>query len=257
MVVPSGTHVGTYRIISDHLGSPRLIINIDNGSIKESIDYDVWGKELTTRAIGNFPLPFTFAGGLYDADTRLVRLGIRDYDPETGRWTTKDPIEFDGEDSNFYGYVQNDPLNLVDPLGLQSYKQNLQRRRAINRGVTNKGVKAVAGFLLGKDFLNAMRKAGLGVTFSELIRTRGNIPLLGRAGTIGNFLLTSGSKVVLVGASFLTGQEIGNVIGAILDTIADNNPNSISYKIGAGSDKFNCRREDIFDFGDILDVYFE
>ena len=39
------------------------------------------------------------------------------YDPETGRWTSKDPIGFDGGDTNLYGYVMNDPVNLVDPHG--------------------------------------------------------------------------------------------------------------------------------------------
>ncbi|MGI0016041.1 MAG: RHS repeat-associated core domain-containing protein, partial [Nitrososphaera sp.] len=61
--------------------------------------------------------PFGFAGGLYDRDTKLVRFGARDYDPETGRWTAKDPIRFEGGDANLYGYVLNDPVNLVDPKG--------------------------------------------------------------------------------------------------------------------------------------------
>jgi uncharacterized protein RhaS with RHS repeats len=46
-----------------------------------------------------------------------VRFGARDYDPEIGRWTTKDPIRFAGGDPNLYGYVLNDPVNLVDPNG--------------------------------------------------------------------------------------------------------------------------------------------
>jgi uncharacterized protein RhaS with RHS repeats len=46
-----------------------------------------------------------------------VRFGARDYDPEIGRWTAKDPILFDGGDTNLYGYVVNDPVNLVDPSG--------------------------------------------------------------------------------------------------------------------------------------------
>jgi len=62
--------------------------------------------------------PFGFAGGLYDSDTGLTRFGARDYDPETGSWTIKDPIRFDGGDTNLYGYVLNDPVNLYDPLGL-------------------------------------------------------------------------------------------------------------------------------------------
>ncbi len=51
-------------------------------------------------------------------DTGLVRFGARDYDPYTGRWTSKDPILFDGGDTNLYGYVLNDPINFVDPDGL-------------------------------------------------------------------------------------------------------------------------------------------
>lgn len=38
--------------------------------------------------------------------------------PEMGRWTAKDPILFAGGDSNLYGYVLNDPVNLVDSSGL-------------------------------------------------------------------------------------------------------------------------------------------
>lgn len=42
---------------------------------------------------------------------------MRNYDPETGRWTSKDPILFDGGDVNLYGYVLGDPVNGVDPEG--------------------------------------------------------------------------------------------------------------------------------------------
>ena len=46
-----------------------------------------------------------------------MRFGARDYDPETGRWTAKDPIGFAGQDTNLYAYVVNDPINLTDPTG--------------------------------------------------------------------------------------------------------------------------------------------
>jgi uncharacterized protein RhaS with RHS repeats len=45
----------------------------------------------------------------------------RDYDPETGRWTSKDPIRFNGADTNLYGYVMNDPINDIDPSGQISW----------------------------------------------------------------------------------------------------------------------------------------
>ena len=62
-------------------------------------------------------MSFGFAGGLYDPDTKLVHFGYREYDPITGRWLSKDPLLFDGGDSNLYGYVLQDPVNLVDPTG--------------------------------------------------------------------------------------------------------------------------------------------
>ena len=61
--------------------------------------------------------PFGFAGGLLDRDTGLVRFGARDYDPETGRLTRKDPLGFVGGGTNLYGYALADPVNLTDPTG--------------------------------------------------------------------------------------------------------------------------------------------
>jgi RHS repeat-associated protein len=71
-----------------------------------------------TRVGPNCFQPFGFAGGLWDADTGLLHFGAREYDPETGRWLSKDPLLFGGGDTNLYAYVLNDPLNLIDPTGL-------------------------------------------------------------------------------------------------------------------------------------------
>jgi RHS repeat-associated protein len=106
----------TYRIIADHLGSPRLVVNTTDGSIAQRMDYDEFGN-VTADTDPGFQ-PFGFAGGLYDRDTGLTRFGARDYDALVGRWTAKDPIKFSGGDTNLYGYVLNDPINLGDPSGL-------------------------------------------------------------------------------------------------------------------------------------------
>jgi RHS repeat-associated protein len=106
----------TYGIVSDHLGSPRLVVNVADGTIVQRMDVDEFGRVILDTNPGF--QPFGFAGGLYDRQTRLVRFGARDYDPEVGRWTAKDPILFQGGDSNLYGYALADPINLRDPDGL-------------------------------------------------------------------------------------------------------------------------------------------
>ncbi len=108
----------TYRILSDHLGSVRLVLNAQTGALAQQINYDAFGR-VTQDTNPGFQ-PFGFAGGLYDPDTGLVRFGARDYDAEVGRWTAKDPIGFAGEDTNLYGYINNDPNNFIDPSGLDS-----------------------------------------------------------------------------------------------------------------------------------------
>ena len=75
----------------------------------QRIDYDVWGN-ITIDTNPGFQ-PFGFAGGIYDQHTQLTRFGARDYDAETGRWTAKDPIRFDGDGPNLYGYTLNSPVN--------------------------------------------------------------------------------------------------------------------------------------------------
>jgi RHS repeat-associated protein len=110
----------TYRVITDHLGSPIYVVNIaDPSDVLLDATYDEWGQVVSyTSSTGAWPIPFGFAGGLYDEDTGLVRFGARDYDPRVGRWTAKDPILFGGGQANLYVYVGNDPVNFVDPLGL-------------------------------------------------------------------------------------------------------------------------------------------
>ena len=86
-------------------------------NVVKRIDYDSYGN-IIGDTIQAFKIPFGFAGGLHDRDTGLVRFGFRDYDPDVGRWTAKDPIFFAGNDTDLYGYVLNDPVNFVDPLGM-------------------------------------------------------------------------------------------------------------------------------------------
>ena len=46
----------------------------------------------------------------------------RDYDADTGRFTALDPMGAKGDDSDWYGYCVDDPVNRVDAWGLEGEK---------------------------------------------------------------------------------------------------------------------------------------
>jgi RHS repeat-associated protein len=105
-----------YYLSYNHQGTLNQVTDINAKTVK-SIIYSTYGN-IIEDTNPNINIPFGFAGGLYDKDTKLIKFGYRDYDPNTGKWITKDPIRFDGGDSNLYNYVVNDPVNGVDPEGL-------------------------------------------------------------------------------------------------------------------------------------------
>jgi RHS repeat-associated protein len=109
-----------YYLTYDQVGSLKLVADA-SGNVIKGIDYDSFGSIINDTNLG-FTIPFGFAGGLYDQDTGLVRFGFRDYDPDTGRWTAKDPIGFSGGDVNLFGYCLNNPLNYTDPRGKGFWK---------------------------------------------------------------------------------------------------------------------------------------
>ena len=99
-MVKGGT---AYRIISDQLGSPRVVIDVATGQVVQRMDHDEFGR-VTLDTNPGFQ-PFGFGGGLDDRQTGLVHFGAREYDPEIGRWTVKDRQNFAGGDGTFYAYA--------------------------------------------------------------------------------------------------------------------------------------------------------
>ncbi len=134
----------TYRIFSDNLGSPRLVVST-SGVVVQRIDYDEFGVVLNDTNPGF--TPFGFAGGLYDNSSGLVRFGARDYDPETRRFLTKDPLRPGfGGDINAYRYALNDPINKIDPNGLWAIVIG-----GGFSGVFGGGTEGSGGFVIGTN----------------------------------------------------------------------------------------------------------
>jgi RHS repeat-associated protein len=102
----------TYNV-ADHLGS---IVRITDAAGIPTLtrEYDPWGNSLQGSATSGY----AFTGREWDAETGLYYYRARYYDPKVGRFLSEDPIGFDSRDPNFYEYVRNNPVNMIDPTGL-------------------------------------------------------------------------------------------------------------------------------------------
>ena len=124
----------TYYLSYDQVGSLRVVADALGNPLKR-IEYDSFGS-IINDTNPEFAIPFGFAGGLQDKDIGgLVKFGFRDYDPEVGRWTAKDPISFSGADVDLYGYVANNPISYIDPYGLLHEKFVIQLAKMADRSL--------------------------------------------------------------------------------------------------------------------------
>ena len=98
--------VGTLKVLTLHNGQSVKITLRDSFGV---VNHDT---------LPELFVPVGFAGGLYDADTGLTRFGFRDYAPQIGRFTAKDPLGDTGGDHDVYDYCIDDPVTMNDPAGL-------------------------------------------------------------------------------------------------------------------------------------------
>jgi RHS repeat-associated protein len=105
---------GTVYLGKDVMGSVRGISN-DYGLLEDRYEYDAFGKPYKGDLNNGMNMGYT--GKPYDTTTGMYNYGYRDYQPETARFTTVDPIR-DG--ANWFAYVNNDPVNWVDLWGLSA-----------------------------------------------------------------------------------------------------------------------------------------
>ena len=105
-----------YFFTADHIGSIREMVD-STGLIRARYDYDPYGR--ITKVSGDLEVDFGFTDFYRHQASGLNLTLYRAYDPELGRWLSREPLGEQGPDGpNLYTYVRNDPVNANDPLGL-------------------------------------------------------------------------------------------------------------------------------------------
>jgi RHS repeat-associated protein len=106
----------TYYYHRNHQGS-IIALTDSTGNIAESYLYNAYGKVTSKNSTATTHNPYGYTGRIMDDDD-LYYYRARYYDPTTQRFVSEDPIGLDAGDMNFYRYVGNSPISLVDPYGL-------------------------------------------------------------------------------------------------------------------------------------------
>jgi RHS repeat-associated protein len=120
--IQSGPNTGSYFYSRDHLGSIRELVD-SGGNVRARYRYDPLGRR--THVAGDLETDFGFAGVFWAAEANLALTRYRAYDPQLGRFLSRDPLK-DAEiteGANLYTYVGNDPVNAIDRLGLCCEKE--------------------------------------------------------------------------------------------------------------------------------------
>ncbi|OGL27236.1 MAG: hypothetical protein A3G44_03400 [Candidatus Rokubacteria bacterium RIFCSPLOWO2_12_FULL_73_47] len=100
---------------ADALGS-ALMLTDSAGALATRYTYAPFGRTAAEGvSSGN---PFQYTGRENDGLAGLYYYRARYYHPGLQRFLSQDPLGFAAGDVNLYAYVGNNPLNFIDPLGL-------------------------------------------------------------------------------------------------------------------------------------------
>jgi RHS repeat-associated protein len=139
-----------YFVSADQVGSPRVVTDTA-GTVVKAVDYSAYGQLLSDSAPA-FELPIGYAGGVPDSLTGFLHMGLRDYDPASGRFTGRDPLLFGGAQANLYAYAANNPAENSDPIGLFSIDLTICEGICVGTKITITG-----------DGISACAEGGFGV----------------------------------------------------------------------------------------------
>ena len=146
-------------LLTDALGSTRAIAD-DEGSLNASVTYGSFG-DLTSSPPAT---RYTFTGREFDTDTKILYYRARWYDPDQGRFISEDPLGFDGNEINLYAYVGNDPVNSLDPFGLQKLHGDLDRLCNGDCADIERDMTRLAASIAARSAeLSFRRRSGLGL----------------------------------------------------------------------------------------------
>ena len=204
--------------LTDHLGSVRDLVAFedtnndtikDTAVVKNHIKYNAFGNIKSEKdEFGNAPTVdhiFGFTARERDKESDLYYYRNRYYDPTTGRFLTADPIRDDFE--NTYRYVNNDPVNRIDPSGLRDKSGTFER-------VYRRGDAVRYHSDIHRPRVNYRRFTGLRMTIGRHYKVGGS-PMIELEGSKRKFHTTPHGLKLLMKYRFIRGMTHEKVTASI------------------------------------------
>ena len=148
-----GSAPRSYFLTHDHLGGTSAVLDGATGSVLSRLSFDAFGRRRGGASLaGPSAADWSvirgvtrdgFTGHEHLDNLGLIHMNGRVYDPGIGRFMSADPVvqaPYDRQDLNRYAYGWNNPLNVVDPTGLQEV-DCLHGRNGRCQGVTVTGLR--------------------------------------------------------------------------------------------------------------------
>jgi RHS repeat-associated protein len=247
--IETGTDAGVYYPLCD--GNGNVTDYMDNSyDLVAHYEYDPFGEEVVATGSHASLFNYRFSTKPMDAETGLYYYGYRYYDPVTGRWSSRDPVEEDGG-LNLYAFVWNDGITAIDVLGLWTWQDTKETGAALFNFEAWKswtgdeleeslslGAMATAdGFIPFKDpFQDAGMYCGCedGVEFSK---AAGAVSRDAALFAVGSGAFSAGSRSVFYsgGETALAAARAGRGTGLLLENTiggkALNAINTLSFRL--------------------------
>jgi RHS repeat-associated protein len=160
--LPNGAQFYNYEYsLKDHLGNSRVNFDTGTGAARkvQTDDYYPFGMDIIPSGSARMSPQnnYLYNGKELQEDLKLYDYGARLYDPVIARWTSIDPLAEISRRWSPYNYVENNPITLTDPDGMQAEETEEEwRKAATDRSMAIGNALATAHGLLGVDANNGV-----------------------------------------------------------------------------------------------------